>query len=438
MTLEERLGAGVQLAVADQEMRERLRTLERANRDKDDLLARERDLRTQLEEAHVAKDRLLAVLAHDLRTPINAILGWTELLRREQLDHHTRDRALATIEHNARAQQRLLDELLDISRVSAGDVQLEREPVDLAELVQRCADALAPAARDRGLELRCSRSPEALVVAGDRRRLQQITTKLLSNALDATPRGGRVAVTAARDGLAARITVEDTGRGISREVLPHLFEPSRVEAGAASVAAGVGLSLYIVRRSVEMHSGSVFAESEGAGKGARFTVTLPAVAASQRGRPSEPPSAAPPSRDGASRGVLAGARVLVVDDEEDARELLAAMLRHRGANVTAAADVTTALAAFDACPVDVVVSDLGMPGRSGFDLARELRARPNATTLIAVSGFASPDEVERAYGAGFDVHLAKPIEPAELIALIRDATTSPRTGPSRAVGSQNT
>lgn len=443
---------------------ERLKAAERANRDKDELLARERKLRAQLEEAHVAKDRILAVLSQDLRTPINAVLGWTQLLRREKLDQHSRDRALATIERNARAQLRLVEELLDISRLGAGNVQLERASLDLGEIVQRCADALALTAHDRGVQLRLTPCPETLVVAGDRRRLEQVMTNLLTNALDATPAGGRVAVRTTREALAARIIVEDTGRGIEADVLPHVFEPFRRASDETTPVEGLGLGLYIVRQSLEMHSGSIVAESEGAGRGARFTVTLPLIAAPSRDRADRArasvsgdrahPSwsdraqgSAPTSHPPPSRGVLQGISVLVVDDEEDARDLLATLLRHRGAAVTAASDVTTALAAFEASPADVVVSDLGMPGRDGFDLARDLRARPNVVaTLIAVSGFASADEVARALDAGFDVHLAKPIEPAELIALIRDAAhprssaarSSAAEGPvSRAVGSQD-
>lgn len=419
----------------------RVDRLERANRDKTELLERERTLRKQLEDEDEAKDRFIAVLAHDLRAPLNAVIGWTELLRREVLDKHARDRALATIERNARAQLRLVEELLDISRVGEDQAQLERAPIDLDELVQRRADALAPAAHASGVQLRFSPCTERVVVAGDQRRLEQVVTKLIANALAATPSGGRVGVTVTRDGTTARITVEDNGRGIAPRALLRLFDPFRQDEGQPNGGEALGLGLYIARRAIDLHGGRLVAESEGVGRGAVLTVTLPLLASSaRRGSPEPatapatlaPPASPPPDADTArpvsappSRVVLHGIRVLVVDDEEDTRELLTTILRHRGATVTAAGDVEAALVAFEASPPDVLVSDIGMPGRNGFDLARTLRAKPTTrATLIAVSGFASSDEVEAALDAGFHVHLAKPIDPDELVGAIREAAES--------------
>jgi PAS domain S-box-containing protein len=414
----------------------RLEALERANRDKTDLLERERDLRMQLEEAHFAKDRLLAVLSHDLRAPLNAVLGWTQLLRRETLDRQARDSALATIERAARAHQRLLEELLDIARLDAAGGQLEQVATNIDELVQRCVDAMAPAAHDAGVQLRRSRQHERLVVAGDPRRLEQVFVNLLDNALKATPRGGTVNITVGAEGEAARIVVEDTGRGIAPHALTRLFSAFRERTEHVAGGDTLGLGLYLARRAVDLHGGSISAESEGIGKGARFTVTLPLV--TRRGpkaQPLPPPpssgpaSAGPPSAGARTGRPLEGIRVLVVDDEEDARDLLAALLRQRGAVVTTAPDVAAALVAFEPSPPDVLVSDLGMPGRSGFDLARELRASPTASdaALVAVSGFSSPEEIARALDAGFDVHLAKPVEPAELVNAIREAAAAKRS-----------
>lgn len=426
---EELDAAAEELRAQLDELTARLERLERANRDAAELIERERTLRRRLDAELVAKDRFLAVAAHDLRAPVNAVLGWTELLRRETLDHRARDRALATVERNARAQLRILEDLLDIARIGADSAQLERAPVVLDELVQRCVDGLAPTAHDHEVTLTYAAPREGrLVVMGDARRVEKVLAKLLGNALDATPPGGRVTASVTREGAAACVSVEDSGRGIPRHVLAQLFEPA--PHGAYDPLAGepVGLGLYIARRTVELHDGTIRATSDGPGTGARFTITLPLLAAAAGAAPAAPDvapaasEAAPPSVGPPSRSVLHGARVLVVDDEEDARELLSSILRQRGATVTAASDVGSALAAFDAAPHDVVVSDVGMPGRDGFDLARELRARPAAgATLIAVSGFAAPDEIDRALGAGFDMHLAKPIEPAELVSAIHDA-----------------
>jgi PAS domain S-box-containing protein len=391
--------------------------LARANRDMEEILARERRLRAQLEREHVAKDRFLAVLSHDLRAPLNAVVGWTQLLRRERLDQAARDRALATIERNAQAQLHLVEELLDISRIAADKVQLERVPVVLNELVQHAADAVALSTPDRGIELVVSVDAEKLVVDGDRRRLGQVMSNLVSNAIKfMPPEGGRVTLTLERHQHDARITVADTGRGIPSDLLPHLFDAFRQGADYATATEGVGLGLYIVQQCVQVHGGRVVAESDGPGRGARFTVTLPLADAFA------PHEETPKSCGDGSPRTLEGIRVLVVDDEEDSRDLMAAILRHHGAVVTVAGDVTAAFHVFDGAPPDVVLSDIALPGRSGLDLARDVRARAQTdVALVAVSGFAGPEQIDRALNAGFDIHLAKPVDPNELVQVVRDA-----------------
>lgn len=406
-----------------QSVASRTNDLERANRDKDELLARERRLRTQLESEHVAKDRFLAVLSHDLRAPLNAVLGWTQLLRREKLDESARDRALATIERNARAQLRLVEELLDISRFAADKVQLERVPVDFRELVQRAAEGISVEARERKVDLECKLCAAPLVVAGDRRRLEQVMSNLLSNSLKFTPAGGVVRLTLDQDGSYARVVVEDTGRGIAPELLPHVWEPFRqANADYASMQNGLGLGLYIVRQAVEMHGGDVRAESTGSGKGASFVVRLPLSSADhpRHARGGEYAADAT-QRTPADTKTLQGLRVLVVDDEDDARELTAAILRQRGAIVSLVGDALAALHAVAVSCPDVIVSDVAMPGKSGLDLARDLRSSRTRPTLVALSGFTSPEEVETALDAGFDIHVAKPVEPQELVDALRDA-----------------
>lgn len=399
-----------------------------ANRDMEEMLARERRLRGQLEQEHFAKDRFLAVLSQDLRAPLNAVVGWTQLLRRERLDQGARDRALATIERNAHAQLRLVEELLDISRIGADKVQLERVPVVLNELVAHAVGAVAVTAGERGIEVRASVGADLLIVAGDRRRLNQAISNLVSNALKFTPPGGgRVFLELQRDGRDARIVVTDTGRGIAPDLLPRLFDPFRQSADDATANESVGLGLYLVRQCVQMHGGRVLAESDGPGRGARFTLVLPLTDAYEHNGADESDAVEAIDVSASSRrppgtGAIEGIRVLVVDDEEDARDLMAAILRHHGAVVTVAGDVRAALHSFDASPPDVVLSDIALPGRSGLDLARDLRSRPKLdAALIAVSGYSAPDQIDSALTAGFDVHMAKPVDPAELIDVVRDA-----------------
>ena len=395
------------------------------NRDLDELLQRERRLREELASADAAKDRFIAVLSHDLRAPLNAVLGWTQLLRREPLDQSARDRALATVEQNAQAQIRLIEELLDVSRIAGNKVQLERTTLDLTGLVRRSVEAALPHATECGVDVNAVIGSGILVV-GDRRRLEQAMANLLSNALKFTPRGGRVIVVLERDGQSARITAQDTGRGIAPECLPSLFDPFRQvgdhttprDGRSGWVPGERGLGLYVVHRAVEMHGGSVSVQSDGVGRGARFTVLLPLVASS-------PPA---PSF-GHEPLSLEGVRVLVVDDDDDSRELLSALLRQAGALVTAASDVATALPAFQTSAPAVVVTELGMRGHGSLDLMRELGARNDGgAAFVAIGGNAGQDDVERVLAAGFDVHVAKPIDPASSL---RRWSRSPARGIER-------
>lgn len=402
----------------------RVGELERAVRDKDELLTRERRLRARLEAAHDAKDRFLAVLSHDLRTPLNAVLGWTQLLRREMLDQSARDRALATIERNALAQLRVLEDLLDISRLTSDGVQLERVPLDFVELVQRCGETVAASARERGVELTVSASAEdLLLVSGDRRRLERAVATLLSNALALTPNGGRVSVDVARKGEQARVTVAHTGRGIAPELLPHVFDPFRQGAELATLGA-VDLGLYLVRQAVEVHGGIVFAESDGAESGARFTVLVPADMPSSHVLPCSDKLGS--SEASCSRDVLEGVGVLVVEDEDDARELMTTILRQRGAAVTAVTDVATAVRCAKRTTPAVVVTGIALGESGGRELLGELRGRPSSPTLVAVSGFVTTGDIDRLLATGFDLHLAKPIEPAGLVETVRRAAAARR------------
>jgi CheY-like chemotaxis protein len=316
---------------------------------------------------------------------------------------------------------RLLEELLDISRVAVDCVQLERVPVDLRPLVQRAVAGAAADAAERQVVVRVELCDESLLVAGDRRRLEQVTTHLLSNALALATRGGTITFTLDHDGSSARLVVTNTGRGFAPERLPHVFDAFR-HAAADHATTDDGLGLYVVREVVLMHGGRIVAESDGPTRGARLVVSLPLASVGKPRREPGGASAPPSARRGAGAGMLEGLRVLVVDDEDDARELMATVLRHRGAVVTVAGDVSAALQAFSLSQPDVLVSDMAMPGRTGLDLARELRARPTTTAaMVAVSGFTSPEEIERALDAGFDIHVAKPLDAEDLVRAVRDA-----------------
>jgi len=388
--------------------------LERALRDQQELLERERALRAELEAANVAKDRFLAILSHDLRGPLNAVLGWTSLLRRERLDTTARERALATIERNARVQAELIEELLDLSRLTAGKLQLELRPLQLAPLVTSAVDAVTPLALEQGVTLSCDVGAADVRVVGDVGRLRQVLSNLLGNALKFTSPGGRIEVRLETGAGTARVVVADNGRGIRPELLPRVFDSYRQDERDGAASKGLGLGLFIVKNIVELHGGRVEAQSEGLGAGAVFTVTLPTQ---QRAR-----SATPPPRPALPPGAvdLSDVRVLVVDDEDDTRELLAVMLERYGARVTTAPDAETALEIFTTYAPDVVVSDLGLPRLDGRGLARRLRETEEGRRIVmlAVSGYAALDDAREALGAGFDAHLAKPMTGAELAAVV--------------------
>ncbi len=385
--------------------------LARALRDKEELLARERQKREALERANRAKDRFIAVLSHDLRAPLNAILGWTQLLRREVLDQAARSRAFETIERNARTQANLIEELLDISRMAEDRIQLALAPVDVGALAQRVVEGLMPRATDGNIALSFAVDADLIVIA-DTQRLEQVLMNLLSNALKYTPSGGSIVVEAKRDGAHVRLVVRDTGKGIGPELIGHVFEMYTQERNYAAARSGLGLGLYIVKRLVELQDGKVTVESDGEGTGSTFTVSLP-IREELVVEPTH--AAAGPRHD------LRDLRILVVDDEEDSRELMATILRRAGADVACAAGGRAALELFGRWTPDVVVSDLAMPGADGCELVSQIRARDASIAALAVSGFTGDGDTDRALAAGFDVHVGKPIDAAELVEAVHEA-----------------
>ncbi|MFM9915799.1 MAG: ATP-binding protein [Rhizobacter sp.] len=373
----------------------------------------------EAQEANRLKDEFLATLSHELRTPLNAMLGWARILRSRSLDEKT-DHAVQVIERNAEAQARLIEDVLDVSRIITGKLALEVEPVHLPAVVLAALDSIRPAATAKGIRLVEQLEP-ASTVGGDPHRLQQVIWNLLSNAVKFTNTGGSVSVSLRDVGDAVEIAVTDTGMGIRREVLPFVFDRFRqADPSTTRSHAGLGLGLAIVRHLVELHGGTVRVRSV-VGQGTTFVVELPA-------RASEPADVAPGQMVlggglllGTPDQPLRGVRALVVDDHRDARELATAVLQTAGAWVLTAASSAEALDVFARETIHVLVADIGMPGQDGYDLIRTLRTRPAGATLVAIAltGYARAEDRARALEAGFDRHVVKPAEPAALVMLLR-------------------
>jgi signal transduction histidine kinase len=395
--------------------RQRLRAV---NSERERLLAYAQEGWTRAEEANGVKDDFLAVVSHELRTPLNAIAGWVSMLRTSELSADKARHALETIDRNARAQTQLIDDLLDVSRIISGKLHVLMEHVRFDGVVAAAVDSVQPNATGKQLELELTIHPGRYEVLGDAGRLQQIVWNLLNNAVKFTPSGGRVEVELTA-GNPIRLRVSDTGRGIPAEFLPRIFERFRqVEGSATRRHGGLGLGLAIVKHLAQLHGGSVTAQSAGEGEGATFVLELPQEASSR-------PRAATPEPDDTAKGTrteLMGLRVLLVDDDEDGREMMAHMLGLAGAQVTTASNVTGALLALDVALPDVIVSDIGMPDEDGLAFARKLRLRPaeegGRLPAVALTAYARGQERASALRAGFNAHVAKPVETSEIIAVI--------------------
>ncbi|HEX8176035.1 MAG TPA: response regulator [Pyrinomonadaceae bacterium] len=370
----------------------------------------------ELAEANRAKDIFLATLSHELRTPLTPVLGWVNLLKTGGLDKSGTMQALDTIERNARLQARLVDDLLDISRIVTGKLQFEREPVDLNVIVRSAANTMRGQAEQRGVEITSNLPPVSLVVQGSPVRLEQIVLNLLSNAVKFTEPGGRVTMSVqATDGQAS-VIVEDTGIGIAPEFLPHVFESFRQADGSTTRQhGGLGLGLAIVRALARMHDGHVRAESDGIGKGARFILTLPCEVESC-GQPEVRAYEAPHSELKS---------VLVVEDSPDTLLLLNVLFENRGCRVLTAESASEALEIAERETPDIIISDIGMPEMSGYELLKSLRRLPGMANIpaLAITGYATEEDRQRALHAGFTAHIAKPVDPDELFALVQKLTT---------------
>ena len=377
-------------------------------------LFREQAAREEAETANRLKDEFLVTLSHELRTPLNAVLGWTSLLR-QSLRHPEAERALATIDRNARALVQLIEDLLDVSRVITGKLRLELRAVNLGRIVDAAVDVVRPTADAKGIAMVATTQPGVARVAGDPDRLQQAVWNVLANAVKFTPAGGRITVRVEQHGDEVHTVVADTGKGIETAFLPHVFDRFRqADSSITRSHGGLGLGLAIVRHLVELHGGRVMAESRGPGEGATFTIALPVPATAIE--PETPPREAvtPGNR-------LDGVRVVVVDDRADERELFRTILADRGAEVREAGDVVAALAMVLEFRPHVVVSDIAMPDEDGYVLLERLRKLEGALArvpAVAVTAHARVEDRDRALRAGFDHCVAKPIEPRRLVDVV--------------------
>ncbi|HET6893578.1 MAG TPA: PAS domain S-box protein [Pyrinomonadaceae bacterium] len=389
------------------------------------LLVRERDARKEAEDADRLKDEFLATLSHELRTPLTSILGWALMIRSKDIEEEHIDRAIETIERNARSQARLIDDLLDVSRIITGNLRLDVRPINMAPILEAAHDALRPTAEAKGVTVTTEFDPECCLVKADPNRLRQVIWNLLLNAIKFTHRGGKVSVNLSGVGSSARLIVRDNGEGITAEFLPYVFHRFRQAEGSISRRkGGLGLGLAVVRHLVELHGGTVSAESEGQGRGATFTVELPL--AEERRDPARTDDrrleVERRQRKVAHVPSLEGMRVLLVEDDDDSRRLLAMMLKRHGAEVISTASAPEALNSFADTFPDIVISDIGIPDQDGYQLINKVRALPaergGQTPAIALTGYATNRDRERALSAGYQLHIAKPVEPADLVSAI--------------------
>ncbi len=393
-------------------------------------MVNEQLLRMEAENANRAKDMFLATLSHEMRTPLSAIIGWVRLLQMKQASGDEVKEGLAVIDRNSKAQLKLIEDVLDVSRIVSGKMRLEMKPSEMADIIRAGVDAVRAAADARDITLETKLDPAASRISCDEVRMQQVVWNLVSNAVKFTPKGGTVTSTLARERSNIKIQVKDNGQGMDKDLLPFVFDRfHQADSSSKRKFGGLGLGLSIVKHIVEAHGGSVKAESEGEGKGSMFTVLLPirAVQLEADSMPSTTPRTALGAEASESHPLvrLDGMRVLVVDDEADARQLLVKVLEQAGAKVLAASSAREALDILSQLTPEVLVSDLGMPEEDGLDLIRKVRGRglhPRDLPAVALTAFVSKEDQRAALLAGFQVHVAKPVDPHDLTAVIASLT----------------
>jgi PAS domain S-box-containing protein len=408
-----------------------------AEREREQLLHREATARSEAEAANRAKDEFLATLSHELRTPLNAIVGWTRMLLDGTMDGRSTRRALEVIDRNAHLQVQLVADILDVSRIITGGLRLDLQPVDLGVVIGAALDAVRPAADAKKVQLRPRLAGSARVIQGDPQRLQQVVWNLLANAVKFTATGGIVRVELLDAGTwGIRIKVHDDGAGIEADFLPHVFDRFRQADGSVSREhGGLGLGLAIVRHLVELHGGTVHADSPGRGRGSTFTVALPRLEPALVTTGSDEPGrgrATEPAHE-SQTPTLNGYRVLVVDDQEDARDLMTMILTAAGAQVEVASSVADALRHLDAARPDVLLADIGMPGADGYVLIGEVRKRDTRSghhlPAAAITAYAAAQDRQRVIAAGFDLHVPKPISRSAIVEAVLSICPDPNRAP---------
>jgi signal transduction histidine kinase len=427
-----------QLAQTNQRLRAVLAQRRRGEAERAELLRREQDARREAERVNRMKDEFLATLSHELRTPLNAMLGWTQLLETGQLEPDRLQRAVNVIKNNAFAQKQLIEDILDVSRIINGKMTLKMSGVDIREIIDAALDTLRPAAEAKRITITTD-VPAGLDTCGDRDRLQQIVWNLLSNAIKFTSRDGRVAVRVEHRSPDLRIVVSDNGCGIDPAFLPHIFDRfSQADSTSTRTHGGLGIGMAIVRHLIELHGGTVLAESDGENHGATFTVTLPIRAYEEPVElpPPTPRQAAEDDLPWAELPRLDGLTVLVVDNELDARQIAATILQEKGAAVTEACSADEALQLVSRGQFDLIVSDIAMPVTDGYEMMRRLRqASCRFIPAIALTACVTPDDIATALAAGYQRYLPKPLNAAALIrtaaeVAIAARTTAPGRGPA--------
>ena len=386
------------------------------------LLKLERSAREHAEESNRLKDEFLATVSHELRTPLTAILGWARLLESGGLDSQVTQQAIETIWRNAKAQAQIVDDILDVSRIITGNLYMDLHPTEVVPVVRNAINVVRPTADAKGIRIEAQIDNLPATVAGDANRLQQVIWNLLSNAVKFTNNGGRVLVKVSQANAAVEISVTDTGQGIAREFLPYVFDRfSQADSTTTRHHGGLGLGLAIARHLVEIHGGTIRAQSRGAGEGATFTITLPLLVTAKTGEmASISDKSLPPAPQ-----LLAGVNVLLVDDDSDTLSLMATALKRRQANVTAVSSAGEAIQAIREQRPDVLVSDIAMPGEDGYGLIEKVRSLENGDTqeipAVAITAYAKDEDRERALSSGFQIYLAKPIELTELVSVVARA-----------------
>jgi signal transduction histidine kinase/CheY-like chemotaxis protein len=396
------------------------------------LLASEKAAREEAERANRLKDDFLATVSHELRSPLTAMLGWANMLLTRELDEETRTKAIETINRNAQAQHQLISDLLDVSRIISGKLRLNIQMIELGPIIDAAMDSVRPAAAAKNIELESSIGGNVNLILADADRLQQVIWNLLTNAIKFTPKEGSVRLKAQKvESGELELTVTDSGIGISNELLPYVFDRFRQgDAATTKLHGGLGLGLSIVRQLMELHGGTVRVESEGADKGATFIVNMPisSVVTDKNGAPSGQISY--PDSIG-FRTRLEGLRALVVDDEQDTRDLLKTMLGHNGLEVLTASSAAEALLAFEEFRPHVLICDVGMPGEDGYSLISKVRSFPpeqgGRTPAIALTAYVRGVDRQRALNSGFEAHLAKPVNSTELLSVLTQLVENSRS-----------